>query len=496
MSEKYLISIDQSTQGTKALLFDSQGNLIKRTDKAHRQIINEKGWVSHDPEEIYQNTLEVVRRLVEESGIEKDSIIGLGISNQRETSLAWDKNTGKPIGQAIVWQCARAVDICERVEAMGQGERIREKTGMNLSPYFPAAKVAWILENEEGAREKAAEGTICHGTVDSWLIYKLTGGKSYKTDYSNASRTQLFNIFELKWDEEICHMFGIDVKNMAQVCDSDSNFGETDFEGFLPKPIPIHGVLGDSHGALFGQGCLKPGMIKSTYGTGSSIMMNIGEQPVLSTHGVVTSLAWSMKGKVNYVLEGNLNYTGAVITWLKDDLELISSPGETQELAQKASKEDQTYLVPAFSGLGAPYWDSRAAAVVVGMTRTTKKAELVKAGLECIAYQIADVVKAMSEDAGMKVEELRVDGGPTRNTYLMQFQSDIARAAVQVPDAEELSGIGPAYAAGLALGLWGPEIFQKIQRKKYTPEMPEETAKIKYQGWKNTVEKVLHNNNK
>ncbi len=496
MSEKYLISIDQSTQGTKALLFDSQGNLIKRTDKAHRQIINEKGWVSHDPEEIYQNTLEVVRRLVEESGIEKDSIIGLGISNQRETSLAWDKNTGKPIGQAIVWQCARAVDICERVEAMGQGERIREKTGMNLSPYFPAAKIAWILENEEGAREKAAEGTICHGTVDSWLIYKLTGGKSYKTDYSNASRTQLFNIFELKWDEEICRMFGIDVKNMAQVCDSDSNFGETDFEGFLPKPIPIHGVLGDSHGALFGQGCLKPGMIKSTYGTGSSIMMNIGEQPVLSTHGVVTSLAWSMKGKVNYVLEGNLNYTGAVITWLKDDLELISSPGETQELAQKASKEDQTYLVPAFSGLGAPYWDSRAAAAVVGMTRTTKKAELVKAGLECIAYQIADVVKAMSEDAGMKVEELRVDGGPTRNTYLMQFQSDIARAAVQVPDAEELSGIGPAYAAGLALGLWGPEIFQKIQRKKYTPEMPEETAKIKYQGWKNAVEKVLHNNNK
>lgn len=496
MSEKYLISIDQSTQGTKALLFDSQGNLIKRTDKAHKQIINEKGWVSHDPEEIYQNTLEVVRRLVEESGIEKDSIIGLGISNQRETSLAWDKNTGKPIGQAIVWQCARAVDICERVEAMGQGERIREKTGMNLSPYFPAAKIAWILENEEGAREKAAEGTICHGTVDSWLIYKLTGGKSYKTDYSNASRTQLFNIFELKWDEEICRMFGIDVKNMAQVCDSDSNFGETDFEGFLPKPIPIHGVLGDSHGALFGQGCLKPGMIKSTYGTGSSIMMNIGEQPVLSTHGVVTSLAWSMKGKVNYVLEGNLNYTGAVITWLKDDLELISSPGETQELAQKASKEDQTYLVPAFSGLGAPYWDSRAAAAVVGMTRTTKKAELVKSGLECIAYQITDVVKAMSEDAGMKVEELRVDGGPTRNTYLMQFQSDIARAAVQVPDAEELSGIGPAYAAGLALGLWGPEIFQKIQRKKYTPEMPEETAKIKYQGWKNAVEKVLHNNNK
>ena len=488
---KYLIGIDQSTQGTKALLFDGEGTLICRTDKAHRQIVNEKGWVSHDPEEIYRNTIEAVRSLVAKAGIDPKDVAGVGISNQRETSLAWDRKTGKPVGHAIVWQCARAVEICERVEAMGQAENIRRKTGMNLSPYFPASKIAWILENEEGAAEKAKNGTICHGTIDSWLVYRLTGGASYKTDYSNASRTQLFNIFELKWDEEICRLFGIDPGNMAEVCDSDSNFGETDFEGVLPRAVPIHGVLGDSHGALFGQGCLKPGMIKSTYGTGSSIMMNIGEKPVLSTHGVVTSLAWSMGGKVNYVLEGNLNYTGAVITWLKDDMKLIASPGETGELAEAASKDDRTYLVPAFSGLGAPYWDSRATAAVVGMTRTTKRPELVKAAVECIAYQITDIVKAMSEDAGVTVEELRVDGGPTRNCYLMQFQSDIAQAAVQVPDAEELSGMGPSFAAGMALGLWDESVFSKLKRTKYEPEMPPETVKEKYAGWKAAVQKVL-----
>ena len=491
MAEKYIISIDQSTQGTKALLFDESGSLLKRTDKSHEQIINEKGWVSHDPAEIYQNTVEVIKRLVEESGIQKEKVVGLGISNQRETTLAWDKLTGEPIGHAIVWQCARATEICERVEHKGEAENIRRKTGINLSPYFPASKLAWILENVEGAKAKADKGEICHGTVDSWLVYRLTGGKSYKTDYSNASRTQLFNIFDLKWDEEICGLFGIDPANLAEVVDSDSNFGETDVEGLFPKPIPIHGVLGDSHGSLFGQGCLKSGMIKSTYGTGSSIMMNIGEKPVLSTHGVVTSLAWSMSGMVNYVLEGNLNYTGATITWLKDDLKLIASPAETEKLAREAVSDDSLYLIPAFSGLGAPYWDSRAAAAIVGMTRTTGKAEVVRAGVECIAYQITDIVKAMSEDAGVTVSELRVDGGPTKNAYLMQFQSDIARACVQVPDSEELSGIGPAYAAGLALGVWDEKIFEKLKRIKYEPKMDEQLRDRKYQGWLSAVQRIL-----
>ena len=491
MSEQYIISIDQSTQGTKALLFDSAGSLIWRVDQAHRQIIDEKGWVSHDPMEIYQNIIAVTARLLEETQIDRDKVAGVGISNQRETSLAWNRITGEPVGLAVVWQCARAADLCDQVAAAGHGEKIRRKTGMNLSPYFPASKIAWILRNVEGARELSDAGKLCHGTIDSWVIYKLTGKASYKTDFSNASRTQLFNIFDLKWDEEICGIFGIDPKNLPEVCDSNSNFGETDFDGVLPHSVPIHGVLGDSHGALFGQGCLEPGMMKSTYGTGSSIMMNIGEIPVLSTHGVVTSLAWSIDGKVNYVLEGNLNYTGAVITWLKDDLKMIQSPEETQSLAEQAAADDPLYLVPAFSGLGAPYWDSLATAMLTGMTRTTGRAEVVRAGLECIAYQIQDLIEAMSEDSQVKVHELRVDGGPTKNAYLMQFQSDIAGIDVQVPDSDELSGMGPAFAAGMALGLWDQTVFEKLNRKKYAPRMDAELRNKKYEGWKKAVEKVL-----
>ena len=491
MPRQYIISIDQSTQGTKALLFDSSGSLIKRTDEAHEQIINEKGWVSHDPAEIYRKVIEVTARLLEESGIDKSKVAGVGISNQRETSLAWNRVTGEPVGKAVVWQCARAADICDQLVCAGWAEKIREKTGMELSPYFTASKIAWILKNVEGAKELADAGELCHGTIDSWLVYKLTGGKSYKTDYSNASRTQLFNTFDLTWDDEICKVFGIDPANLATVCDSNADFGETDFEGVLPHKVPIHAVMGDSHGALFGQGCLKSGMIKSTYGTGSSIMMNIGDDPVLSTHGVVTSLAWSMDGRVNYVLEGNLNYTGAVITWLKNDLQMIGSPAETEELARQAASDDCLYLVPAFSGLGAPYWDSRATGMFTGMTRTTGRAEMVRASLECIAYQIQDVMEAMSKDAGVGISELRVDGGPTKNDYLMQFQSDIAGIAVQVPDTDELSGMGPAYAAGMALGLWDEGIFGKLDRRKYTPQMEKSLRQKKYEGWKQAVGKVL-----
>lgn len=488
----YIISIDQSTQGTKALLFDENGQIVRHTDCAHRQIINEKGWVSHDPEEIYQNVLKVTQELLD--GIDKSCVAGVGISNQRETTLAWNRISGKPYGQAVVWQCARASQICERESIKLLAEKIRQKTGMNLSPYFPAAKLAWLLENEEGAMQAAQKHEICHGTIDSWLVYKLTGKKEYRTDYSNASRTQLFNIFELKWDKELCYLFGIDPTNLAEVTDSDACFGETDFEGLLPKKVPIHSVMGDSHGALLGQGCLQPGSIKATYGTGSSIMMNIGEKPIISTHGVVTSLAWKIGGSVKYVLEGNLNYTGAVITWLKDDLELICSASETEDLARRAIKEDKLYLVPAFSGLGAPYWDSDARATIVGMSRTTRKAELVRAALECIAYQITDVVKAMSEDSKICIGQLCVDGGPTRNAYLMQFQSDLLTADVMVPDAEELSAIGPAYAAGLRLGLWDETIFTKLKRTAYKPSMEDKKRTQKYAGWKEAVKSVICHN--
>lgn len=488
---KYIIAIDQSTQGTKALLFNEEGTLVQRTDLPHEQIVNGKGWVSHNPMEIYHNTIEVVKNLIEKAKIDKNEIVGVGISNQRETTLAWDRETGEPIDNAIVWQCSRAIEICERVESLGKAELVRQKTGMNLSPYFPAAKLAWLLENVEGAKVKAESGKLCFGTIDSWLVYKLTKGLSYKTDYSNASRTQLFNIMELKWDEEICELFGVNPNNLAEVCDSNSNFGETDFEGFLDKTIPIHSVLGDSHGALFGQGCLEQGRIKATYGTGSSIMMNIGEKPVLSTHGVVTSLAWGMNGKVNYVLEGNINYTGAVITWLKDDIKMINSPNETEQAALEANQDDQLYLIPAFTGLGAPYWDSKATGTITGITRTTGKAEMIRAGLECIAYQITDVVKAMSEDSGVAVEELCVDGGPTRNKYLMQFQSDILHIAVQVPDAEELSGIGSAYAAGLAIGVYDNTIFNKMKREKFESKMDTNLRNKKYQGWLSAVNSIL-----
>lgn len=316
---KYVLGIDQSTQGTKAFLFDEEGTLLCRSDLSHRQIIDEWGWVEHDLDEIYKNTIQAVKDLVEKSGIHKSEIAALGISNQRETAACWEKESGKPVYHAIVWQCARGAAICEEIEKQGYAGMIKERTGLQLSPYFSAAKLAWIFRNVGGVKEKAEAGKIACGTIDSFLIYRLTGGKVFKTDYSNASRTQLFDIGKLRWDQEILSVFGIHPSCMAEVEDSDSDYGVTDFEGYLDRPIPIRGVLGDSHGALFGQGCLKKGMIKATYGTGSSIMMNIGEEPVFTDLGVVTSLAWSMGGKVNYVLEGNINYTGAVISWLKDD---------------------------------------------------------------------------------------------------------------------------------------------------------------------------------
>lgn len=493
MAEKYILGIDQSTQGTKALLFDEDGQLIGRTDLPHKQIVNEHGWVEHNPIEIYQNCIQTVIDLVKKSGIDKNKIIGIGISNQRETALIWDRKTGEPVYHAIVWQCARGEEICNQIDKAGFGQMIKERTGLQLSPYFSAAKIAWILQNVENIKEKSDKGELCCGTIDSWLVYKLTNGKEFRTDYSNASRTQLFNITSLQWDEKVCGTFGINTKCLAEVTDSNAEYGTTDFEGFLDKPIPIHAVLGDSHGALFGQGCLKKGMIKATYGTGSSIMMNIGEAPVFSNKGVVTSLAWGMNGKVNYVLEGNINYTGAVITWIEKDLKMIASAKETEDLAKQANPMDQTYLVPAFSGLGAPYWDSKAMGVICGITRTTGKAELIRAALDCIAYQITDIVKVMSDTSGIEIDELRVDGGPTNNQYLMQFQSDMLGIPVQVPKAEELSGIGAAYAAGIALGIYSKDkVFKSIDRTKYEATMEKQSKDEKYNGWEKAVKLSLH----
>lgn len=480
-----ILAIDQSTSGTKALLFDDAGMLLHRCDLPHAQKINDRGWVSHDLMEIYRNTLECVRLLLTESGVDRAKIAALGISNQRETAALWDRETGQPLADAVVWQCARAAGICTRL--MAHGEDIRLKTGLSLSPYFPAAKWAWLLENTEIPKNQA----LCAGTIDSWLVFKLTGGKRFKTDYSNASRTQLFNITDLKWDESLCALFGVSPAILPEVTMSDGLFGETDFEGLLPRPIPIHGVLGDSHGALFGQGCLSPGMAKATYGTGSSVMQNIGDKPVFSREGIVTSLAWAMNGRAAYVLEGNINYAGAVTKWIVDDLQLLNSSKEAGKIAASADPADTTYLVPAFTGLGAPHWKSDARAVFCGMSRTTGRAELVKAAEECIAFQIADVIAAMQRETGKPLSELRVDGGPTHDKFLMQFQSDILALPLSVPDREELSGIGAAYCAGLAAGILDESVFERTARTYFNPEMSEEKRRARLLGWHDAVGLLL-----
>lgn len=492
MPDTYILGIDQSTQGTKGLLFNKAGKLVARCDRPHAQIINEKGWVEHDPEEIYQNTLAVIRDVTEKAGIQKSQIAAMGISNQRETALVWERVSGKSVYNAVVWQCARGKAICSRIKAEGHAEQIKARTGLPLSPYFSAAKIAWILENVEGTKEKAQKGELCCGTIDSWLVYRLTGGKYFKTDYSNASRTQMFNINTLKWDREVCGFFGIPVDCLAEVCDSDANYGETDAEGYWERPIPIHAVLGDSHGALFGQDCREPGMVKATYGTGSSVMLNTGERPVFSKGGLVTSLAWSMNGKINYVLEGNINYTGSVIGWLKKDLHLAESIPQAYQLAAAANPLDKTYFVPAFTGMGAPYWDSEATGLFTGITRMTGQAEMVKAAVDCIAYQITDIVELMRAESGLKIQELRVDGGPTESEYLMRLQSDILGIPVQVPDLQELSGMGAAYAAGIATGFYdADEIFTHGNRKKYEGKMIPEKSTELYAGWKRAVRLAL-----
>ncbi len=490
MLNRYVIGLDQSTQGTKAILMDREGEIIAKAFLPHEQIISAEGWVSHDGEEIFRNSVHVIRQLVEDAAINKNSVAAIGISNQRETTVAWDRETGKPAEHAIVWQCARAKEITDEITDEAFRKSVREKTGIPLSPYFPAAKAAWILRHNERAQELERAGKLCLGTIDSWLVYKLTEGAVFKTEHSNASRTQLFNLHSLQWDEEICKTLGVPLAALPQVEFSDGDFGTTTLNGFFDTPVPIRAVLGDSHAALFGQGCVRPGMAKATYGTGSSIMMNIGPDFRESRSGLVTSLAWGRSGRVDYVLEGNVNYAGAVITWMQKDLGLFESAGDTADMAQAANPEDTAYLVPAFSGLGAPYWKDDAKAVLVGMSRTTGKNEIVKAGLESIAWQVTDILEAMSRDSGVRLKELRVDGGPTGNPYLMQFQSDMAGARICVQKAEELSAMGAAFLAGIGVGLYDESILTADRLKKaYEPQMDESVRNKKYDGWKQAVQK-------
>lgn len=488
---RYIIAIDQSTQGTKAMLLDEAGCRGTVVQRPHRQIILPNGFVEHDPEEIYANVCGVAGDLLGQTGIDPADISGIGISNQRETTVAWDRVTGHSFGNAVVWQCARGKAICDVLEARGAAEMIRTRTGLRLSPYFSAAKAAWILQNREDARQAAQEGRFAAGTVDSYLVYRLTGGKSFKTDVSNASRMQLMDLRTLSWDPEICALFGMDPSMLPEICDSDALYGYTDFEGVLPQPVPIHGVMGDSHASLFGHGCRRPGQMKSSYGTGSSIMMNIGNAPVLSENGLVTSLAWRIGGETNYVLEGNINYSGAVMTWVIQDLGLLDKASDADALIEKAEPADTTYIVPAFSGMGAPYWASDAKAMIYGMSRNTGRAELVKAVDECIAYQVTDIVRIMSQESGAPLSEVRADGGGSKGRFLMQFQSDILGIPVYASDNEELSGTGAGWAAGLGLGLYDESIFGRSHYQAYQPHMSAELQKQKYDGWKDAVRRVL-----
>lgn len=485
---EYIISVDQSTQGTKAILFDEKGNIIKRIDKKHEQIIDEAGYVSHNPLEIYHNLIQTVQDLIRSTGIDKNEVKALGISNQRETTVIWDKK-GHPLANAVVWQCDRAKDIATRYES--HWDFIYDVTGLPLSPYFPACKMRWLLENTE------IDGPFCFGTIDSWLIYCLTNKKEFKTDYSNASRTQLFDIHEGKWSRELCDLFEIPMESLPEVCDSDACFGYTDFEGFLDHPIPIHGVLGDSHAALFGQGCHQRGMVKITLGTGSSIMMNIGKEYKKSCNGLASSLAWRINGQTEYVFEGNINYAGAVITWLQNDLNLISNTSELDDAIQNCNMEDETILIPAFTGLSAPYWKDDARAMFYGMSRKTRKNELIKAAVESIAYQIADILYAMASDSGISLSQVKADGGPSKNPYLMQFLSDMARTQVSVSVREELSAIGAAYLTGIAIGLYDKEeLFSHLDYQDYTTKMPVTEWNMKMERWYKAVQVLLRKDDK
>ncbi|MDQ0222421.1 glycerol kinase [Streptococcus moroccensis] len=479
----YVIGIDQSTQGTKVLLFDQEGKIVKKLSCAHQQIISEQGWVSHNPTEIYDNVINLVDELIRD--IDKNKLIAVGITNQRETALAWYKGTGQPIDNAIVWQCARAKAITDQMD-VSQASMVKRKTGLPLSPYFSAAKYSWLIKHYQGELDQ-----IACGTVDSWLIYQLTSGKSFKTDVSNASRTQLMNLEKRAWDEELCSLFGIPVSCLPQIEASDANFGETDFDGILPHPVPIHAVMGDSHAALFAHKGFEAGDIKATYGTGSSIMMNIGTEVSIMPENLAVSVGWQSQGTCHYVIEGNINYSGAVMTWLKDSLHLFEDMDELNQLVAEANPLDKTYLVPAFSGLGAPYFRDDVTAAFVGMTRTTGRAELVKAGLESIAYQINAVLSAMKSVSKLEIKRISADGGPTKNAYLMQFQSNLAKADVDVATVEEASCTGVAYLAGISCGAYPETILDQLSSHRMSPEPSFASIRLeKLAGWDQAVNRL------
>jgi glycerol kinase len=490
---KLILAVDQSTSATKVMLFNQQANLVDRLSYAHQQFYPEAGFVEHDPEEIFENTRKGLIEILEKNNLTTSDIMVVSITNQRETCLIWDKKTGKPIANAAVWQCQRGTDYCNQLKEKGFGPIIQDKTGLIIDPYFSASKLRWIMNNTSGAREKAKNGELLLGTMDSWLLWKLTNGKVHATDYSNACRTMLFNIHSLKWDEELISLFDLYPVMFPEVRLSDQVFGYTEPSVVFDQPLPVAGLLGDSHAALFGQNCFEPGMAKATYGTGSSIMMNIGNQPLPAPDGLVTSIGYGRAGTIDYVFEGNIHCTGDTINWLVNDAGLISSAVESEHLALSVKDNNQVYFVPSFVGLGAPYWDNQARACISGMARNTSKAHIVRAALESIAYQVKDLIDLIVKNTPVPLREMRVDGGPTRNNFLMQFQADMLRKDVVRSNIEEISALGSAFMAGLACGFWKDTGEIKSLRKPdktFIPEMPSEEVEKLHSGWKLAVKRA------
>ena len=487
--KKFIMALDQGTTSSRCILFDRSGTAVSIAQKEYTQIYPKQGWVEHDPREIWSSQLGVAAEALGRAGISAKEISAIGITNQRETTIVWDKKSGNPVYPAIVWQCRRTASMIDKIKAEGFDSLIREKTGLIADAYFSATKIAWILENVPGARSRAERGELLFGTVDTWLVWNLTKGQVFATDYTNASRTMLYNIHNLCWDQELMQKWNIPSCMLPEVKESSGLFGMTD-STILGAEIPITGVAGDQQAALFGQCCFESGEAKNTYGTGCFLLMNTGEQAVSSQNGLLTTIAVGMDKKVEYALEGSVFVAGAVIQWLRDELELIRYAAETEQLAKEVEDTNGMYLVPAFTGLGAPYWDSYARGTIVGLTRGVKKAHFVRAALESLAYQTYDVLKAMESDAGIELKILKVDGGASANQFLLQYQADVLQAQVQRPQTIETTALGAAYLAGLSVGYWKDkkEIRENwIVSKVFDPKLKASEIERRLQGWHRAV---------
>ena len=492
--KRYILAIDQGTTSSRAMLFDHDGNIAGTAQREFPQIFPQPGWVEHNPREIMTSVLSTMTEVISSSGIDASAIEGIGITNQRETAVVWEKSTGQPIYNAIVWQSRQTMDICDKLKADGFDPMVREKTGLLIDAYFAGTKVRWILDHVEGAQERAEKGELLFGTIDTWVIWNLTGGKVHVTDYTNASRTLMYDIFKREWDDELLKMLNVPRAMLPEVKSSSEVYGNTLAKHFFGREVPIAGIAGDQQAALFGQACFEPGLAKNTYGTGCFMLMNTGEKAVRSKNGLLTTIAWGLNGKVEYALEGSIFVAGSVIQWLRDGLRMLGKASDSQSYAERAKDNDGVYFVPAFVGLGAPYWRSDVRGAVFGLSRGTTKEQFIRAALESMAYQTRDVLEAMQIDSGIELKELRADGGAIANDFMAQFQADILGVPLLRPKVQETTAQGAAYLAGLAVGFWKDQtdITKRwAVDREFKPSMTKETRDDLYEGWKQAVNATM-----